>query len=360
MEKKIVFVHSLNNYTGSPNVLSVIIKGFLKRGYRAELITSRGEGFLSALAGVEYRYTCYQWDKSPAVTSMLLVLSQIALFLRIAFGSDKHLYYVNTIVPFGAILACRLTGKRFVIHVHENMRQHKPLYGFLRNIYRWCNKKSIFVSHYLEETAVGCRHGKVVYNSLSDEFYRTARNYLLHTTVVRTTILMVASLRGFKGVYEFVELSRRMPQYDFELVVSASAEEVEAFKAENHAPHNLTVYPLQTNLHSFYRRAKLLLQLSHPESCVETFGLTILEAMVYGIPAIVPNAGGPMELIDDHCNGYWVNPHQLSKIEAMITNLMENNLLYEEFSESAKVKSRLFTESGMLDAIERYSFSNLR
>jgi acetyltransferase-like isoleucine patch superfamily enzyme len=33
MKNKIVFIHSLNNFTGSPNVLSIIIKGFVSKGY---------------------------------------------------------------------------------------------------------------------------------------------------------------------------------------------------------------------------------------------------------------------------------------------------------------------------------------
>ena len=37
---KIIFIHSLNNYTGSPNILSTIVKGFLYKGYETELSTT--------------------------------------------------------------------------------------------------------------------------------------------------------------------------------------------------------------------------------------------------------------------------------------------------------------------------------
>jgi glycosyltransferase involved in cell wall biosynthesis len=265
------------------------------------------------------------------------------------------LYYINTIVPFGAALACWSTKKNSVYHVHENMQQQKPVYFIFRHVYRLCNRQSIFVSNYLRGTALNCRGGIVAYNSLSADFVTEAENYLLKTiTAKKTTILMVASLRRFKGVYEFVELAKRMSSYPFELVVNATEKEVNNFINEIGSIENLRIYFSQKDLHPFYQRAKLLLQLSHPESWVETFGLTILEAMVYGIPAIVPNAGGPVELIENGANGYTLNPHDLDLISSKIAALMENPELYKTLSDAALCKSKMFSASKMIETIEHY------
>lgn len=353
-ESKIVFIHSLNNYTGSPNVLSVVIGGLLKKGYSAELITSRGDGFLSHIEPLKYRYTCYRWHDNKGVTLLLLLLSQLGLFLRIIAMPRRNMYYINTIIPFGAILACKLTRKQFVIHVHENMMQRKPIYPVYRTVYRICNNKSIFVSDYLKSTALNCCDAVVVHNSLPEEFTATAKAYLQNKTVDGSSILMVSSLRKFKGVYEFVELAKRMPRYQFELVLSAGNAEVEQFRSEIGLLNNLAIYSKQTNLHPFYQRAKLLLQLSHPESCVETFGLTILEAMVYGVVPIAPNAGGPTELVEDGVNGYTINPHDIDLIVSKIDKLMFDKELYEQFCESAHRKSAQFSTTQMIDSIENY------
>ena len=351
-----VFIHSLNNYTGSPNILSVIIKGFVARGYDVELITSRSEGFLSNIEGVKYHYTCYRWTNSAIVTLFWLFFSQVELFFKVLFSLKQHkLYYINSIVPFGAAFACWLTRKNYVCHVHENMQQQKPIYIIFRWVYRLCNRKSIFVSTYLKGTALNCRDGVVVYNSLSPDFQIKANEFRLESTSPKKkTILMVASLRKFKGVYEFVELAKRMPQYPFELVVSATKEEVDRFITEIGRVRNLTVYPSQNNLHPFYQQAKLLLQLSHPEAWVETFGLTILEALVYGVPAIVPNVGGPTELVEDRKNGYWVNPHNLPDIHSKIEQLMQDEKNYRIFSGNALEKSKRFSEEVMVNEIENY------
>lgn len=356
--QKIVFIHSLNNYTGSPNALSVLIKSIVKKGVQVELITSRGEGFLSAIEGIKYRYTYYRWSDNKLKVLLLLLLSQLQLFGFLLFAPKRDtIYYINTIVPFGAAFACRLTGKEFIYHVHENMRQQKVIYHFFRAAYRICNRKSIFVSNYLKGTAINCKDGTVIYNALNHTFEELAERYLQRPVNEKSTILMVASLRRFKGVYEFAELAKRMPQYPFELVVNATNEEVAIFRNEIGSIKNLTIYPSQKNLHPFYQRAKLLLQLSHPESCVETFGLTILEAMVYGIPSIAPNVGGPIELVDNGINGYTVNPHEITSITNKITLLMEDEKLYQQFSEAALRKSTHFCEETMTQTIENYIIS---
>ncbi|MDR0865640.1 MAG: glycosyltransferase [Candidatus Symbiothrix sp.] len=353
---KTVFIHSLNNFTGSSNVLSVIIKEFIVKSYDLELITSKGGGFLSDLKDVKSHYTCYRWSENKFLTLCLFLISQLEVFFRVLFSSKRNtLYYINTIVPFGAALACWLTKKHYVYHVHENMQMRKPIYRIFRYVYKLCNKKSIFVSNYLQGTALNCNDGIVIYNSLNTDFVTEVENYQLKPIQEnRTTILMVASLRRFKGVYEFVELAKRMPKYQFELVVNATEKEVDNFISEIGNIENLNIYSTQTNLHPFYQQAKLLLQLSHPELWIETFGLTILEAMVYGIPAIVPNVGGPVELVEDGINGYTINPHDLDLIASKITELIQDENLYEHFSEAALRKSKMFSESKMIDSIEQY------
>ena len=350
----IVFIHSLNNYTGSPNVLAMVVRHYLQRGSRVQLHTSRGEGFLSDIPGVEYRYTCYRWCRSGAFTALLLLCSQLQLFFRLLCSSRKSLYYINSIIPFGAILACKLSRKRYVIHVHEDMQQSKALYKLLRRIYARCNRKTIFVSHYLAERAVSCRDGVVIYNALPDAYFRTAQASLAQRTLLPDTILMVSSLRKFKGIYEFVALAKRLPHYPFVLVLSASEAEVSAFAHEVGEVPNLTLHAMQRNLHPFYGQAKLLLQLSHPDEWVETFGLTILEAMAYGVPAIVPNVGGPTELVANGVNGYTVNPYDLQTLENKISEIMQRNELYMHLSVNAKQLSEAYTELNMFTQIENY------
>jgi len=42
----------------------------------------------------------------------------------------------------------------------------------------------------------------------------------------------------------------------------------------------------------------------------EAFGLTVLEAMVSGLPTFATQFGGPLEIIQNGENGFWINPTQ--------------------------------------------------
>jgi glycosyltransferase involved in cell wall biosynthesis len=356
MNKRIIFIHSLNNYTGSPNILSLIIRGFVNKGYKTDLITNRSVGFLSNIENIRYRYTSYKWHQNKVLTLSLLVWSEIEMFFIILlhYRKENAIFYINTIIPFGAAWACKLLNKKRVYHVHENMFLSKPLYWFYRFTYKSCNQKSVFVSKYLQEITGIDKNSVVIYNSLSPEFIEKVKSQNLNERQNLNNILMIGSLRNFKGVYEFVAISKHLPQYNFIIVVSASETEVENFKKKSNPPVNLFLYPLQTNLHPFYDQAKILLNLTHPDKWIETFGLTILEAMVYGIPAIVPNAGGPTELVENGVNGFTIDPLNISLLKDKIKILMEDENLYSHFSSAAIEKSKQFDFEDMITKLENF------
>lgn len=350
---KLVFIHLLNNYSGSPNVLSLIIKEVVQKKYQVELLTNKSEGFLSSLCGVTYRFIPYRWvANNSLLTFIYFVVTQLRLFLLLLFLKRRgNIYYINTILPIGAILACYLTKKTFCIHVHENMKQQKILYILARFVYKYCNKKSVFVSEYVRSQALNVRDSIVVYNALGKEFLEQIRYVPFQE---RTTILMLCSLRVYKGIYEFITLAYSLPNYKFELVVSDSEDNVETFIEENMIPNNLVIFPAQTSVHPFYQRAKLVLNLSKPEYCIETFGLTLLEAMAYGIPVIGPMVGGPTEIIDNGKNGFLVDADNIEGLKEKINLLMSDNDLYMKMSEEALQKSKFFSLENMVNAIEDY------
>lgn len=355
LQTKIVLITFLNDFSGSPNILSVIANGLVRKGYQVEIITNHGIGFLTNIKGAKYKYVTYMRSNNNYLTLLFFIIAQIQLFIRIIFyKNDNTIFYINTITPIGAAWACKLTAKKRIYHVHENMQQDKPLYWLFRTTYKCCNTKTIFVSHYLEKLAVGTRSGKVIYNSLENEFTEIAQKYLNLKQKKGKYILIVASLRRFKGVYEFVELARKLPNYNFEMVLNATEQEVKDFRIETSAPDNVTLHSVQQNLHPFYQQAKILLNLSHPNLWVETFGLTILEAMVYGIPAIGPPIGGPTEIIEDGINGYIIDPKDLNELTKKITILMTDDEKYNTFSYNAYNKSKIFNYYEMINNVENY------
>ncbi|BAZ39742.1 sucrose synthase [Calothrix sp. NIES-4101] len=68
----------------------------------------------------------------------------------------------------------------------------------------------------------------------------------------------------------------------------------------------------------------------------EAFGLTILEAMISGIPTFATQFGGPLEIIQDGFNGFLINPTNLeataNKILEFLSKCQQNPHYWQEIS----------------------------
>jgi sucrose synthase len=71
----------------------------------------------------------------------------------------------------------------------------------------------------------------------------------------------------------------------------------------------------------------------------EAFGLTILEAMVSGLPTFATRFGGPLEIIQNTINGFYINPTQLEEMAQILLNFMtqcdQNPNYWHEISQSS-------------------------
>ncbi|MGM3305481.1 sucrose synthase [Anabaena sp. WFMT] len=71
----------------------------------------------------------------------------------------------------------------------------------------------------------------------------------------------------------------------------------------------------------------------------EAFGLTILEAMISGLPTFATQFGGPQEIIQDQVNGFYINPTNLeetaAKILEFVTKCDHNPNYWSEISQHA-------------------------
>ncbi|BAB76684.1 sucrose synthase [Anabaena sp. FACHB-709] len=71
----------------------------------------------------------------------------------------------------------------------------------------------------------------------------------------------------------------------------------------------------------------------------EAFGLTILESMISGLPTFATQFGGPLEIIQDKINGFYINPTHLeetaTKILDFVTKCEQNPNYWNIISEKA-------------------------
>ena len=347
----IVFAHLLNDASGSPRVLHSAVKALTVAGMQGRLfIGSDGDGPLSS-CGIPITRYWYCRTRHRLLTLFTYLFSQIALLSKLLADrriDARAVVYVNTLLPFGAALYGWLTRRRVIYHVHEVSLTPAPLRWLLVGVARMTSSCNIYVSdaHSRALPIKGVRSVRL-YNALDDAFVTKAlATGYSHRRNGCFKILMVASLRDYKGAPEFFALAARfsaIADIRFDLVVNDEQEEIRRYLSGKSVPHNVVVHARVMDTSCFYADASLLLNLSRVDAWVETFGLTILEAMAYGVPVIVPPAGGPAELVREGRHGYLVDSRNAEKLYDTVRTLYDSPALCEALSRACRMRSSDFS-----------------
>lgn len=346
---KVIFVHLLNDYSGSPKILSQVISEFESQNQGNVLLTNRTAGFLTKLA-VSKEYFFYKNTHNRYLTLIYYLFSQLSIFLRILkYYNQDVVIYVNTMVPFGAGLAGWLLRKKVFYHIHESYITPLTLKAFLRWVIRKSATKVVFVSQSLKNSESFRNIEQfVIYNSLPRELISMGENNEFRCRKSRLfNVLMVCSLKSYKGIYELLQIAEKLvgnPDISFKVVLNSSQKDIDKFFSNVHIPKNVTFLPKQDVIHRFYQQADLVLNLSRVDECVETFGLTILEGITFGLPVIVPPVGGPSEIVTDGIEGYCIDSYKIKEISEKIELLYNKPEIYENLSKNARIRARDFSD----------------
>lgn len=81
---KIVCFHVLNDYSGSPKVLEMVLSGLLSKGYSINLVTSKGNGALNNLQG----------KKNMIFTSTIIVFPKICCGMLYSFCMCNAIFFL--------------------------------------------------------------------------------------------------------------------------------------------------------------------------------------------------------------------------------------------------------------------------
>ena len=343
---RIIAAHLLNDFSGSPKVLKQLLNGWIYNGYEPHLFTSlHKKGFLSDIDGVSHHHAWYRFRSNPWLRLLFFGLSQGLLFFRLLFFLKRNdLVYINTVLPFGAALAGKIRGCRVIYHIHESTINPAILKWFLLKVVQWTARDVVYVSQYVANShKLKTPRTHLLYNAIESSFLKKASKHL--KTQKPGKLLMVCSLRAYKGLFEYVELARNNTDYGFTLVINATQEEIDIFFEGTNLPENLCVFDAQTDLHPFYREADLVLNLSRPDGWIETFGLTIIEGMAYGLPAIVPPLGGITEVISEGETGYMADSRNQEVLQKAFNDVFKDDNHYFWLSNNARKRLALFTEN---------------
>lgn len=342
---KILFFQPQNDYTGSTRVLANVIE----TEYADKLVTiitlNKKSGFLSSLSNVCFIPLCYPTYKGKRLRFIsALILQFHAWILTFVHGLRYDTFYINTILPYYAAVVGRIYRKKIIYHIHEKFLDRSLLTRGVECIFNHTPAKRIFVSKYLmEQYPANWNCESVIhYNKLPLSFLSKVKVKPIERRE-RKVVIMICSLSKVKGIFNYIEVAKKLPQFRFSLIISSDMTKINSFLSGTEIPANVELIPTQADIHPYLASSDLLMNMSIPFLCVETFGLTILEGMAYGLPAIVPNVGGPTEIVTDGYNGYCVEVTDVDVVARAVKSVMEE-ATYKRMVENALVRYKEICE----------------
>jgi len=344
----IIFCHLLNDRSGSPTVLRSTIKALDASEQRLLFVGSQGCGVLDE-ADVQIRRYWYRRSRHRIITLFTYLASQVALYRQLAGARDippNATVFVNTLLPFAAMLWGRRTGRRVVVHVHEISITPRLLRRFLTQCAGRSADLLLYVSNdHRARLPIEGPRAQVVPNPVDPALAARASACVIRQ-VGNFRVLMLASLKGYKGVEEFMALAaalRDRANIAFDLVLNAGPAEVSAFAARHIGTDNVVIHPRTEDPAYFYANADLVLNLSRVDQWIETFGLTIVEAMTFGVPVIVPPVGGPSEIVTHGVDGYCIDSRDIGALQAAILALADDPGTHTAMGKAARARAQDFT-----------------
>jgi L-malate glycosyltransferase len=323
--------------------------------YNLYLLTNSGIGFLSGSSAkrivVPYAYFQRKILTLIAYTlySIYVFFALTVLLLILKSRGQNITVVVNTILPWSAALAGKIFSCRVVFSSHETYLKPKPLKRFLRFIVEYTASDVIFVSRYLSLTEKYVKPKQhVVYNCIGKKDKPSGAN--LKERFLKGNILFVGSLKKYKGVNTLVRLAALLGNYSFHMVLNADKCEYNFYFSNETPPSNLEVYFRPKNLPEIYNSAALCLNLTNPKQCVESFGMTILEAMSHSCPVIAPPFGGPIELLEGG-GGLLVDPTDVKLLAREIEKLFSHYDTWIDLAGCAYKRSLIFDRDGYQKSI---------
>lgn len=198
-----------------------------------------------------------------------------------------------------------------------NYNRKKKVYGDMQNLV--LAPVSQWLGDLVKESFLGKHEIQVVYNGIDVDVFKPSVSNFKKKLGVEGKYLLLGVAQGFderKGLKDFFKLSEMLPD-DYQVVLLGAMEDEIAI-----APTSVIALPKTESLQELveaYSAADVLLSLSYEE----TFGLTPVEAMSCGTPAIVYNNTAQPEHITPE-TGFVVENGDLDTLVTRIKTLCEN------------------------------------
>lgn len=203
---------------------------------------------------------------------------------------------------------------------------------------------------------------KVIYNGIAPEFFRKASERVSERASEYSSkygkpynITYIGRLEHIKGVNLLIgAFAAVCLEHDVRLSIVGDGTErdkLEALVRSLNIEDKVTFYGQQVDIHPYLSDASIFV---YPSTCEEVFGISIIEAMAYGLPCIANNVGGIPEIIKDEENGFLTKEPTEEQIALLIKKVigMYERGEIESLSRNARDTAQRFSVVNTCRSIE--------
>jgi glycosyltransferase involved in cell wall biosynthesis len=147
--------------------------------------------------------------------------------------------------------------------------------------------------------------------------------------------IFVGRLSEEKGILQLLDVWRDLAHIPLLIVGSGPLEQNARQFAQASRLGNIT-FAGQLPHDETLQRIRSARFLVAPSRCYETFGISVLEAMACGVPAIVPRTGALHELVSDRRTGFHVDVDNREQFSAAIRRAWSHPLATREMGRAAR------------------------
>ncbi|WP_461246933.1 glycosyltransferase family 4 protein [Treponema sp. R6D11] len=162
-------------------------------------------------------------------------------------------------------------------------------------------------------------------------------------------ISIIARLVSLKGHKYFIDVAKMFPP-SVQFVIAGVGPIEQELKEYAEGASNIKFIGFLNDTGIFHSVSAIQTNFSS----TETSNLALIEGMSYGVPAVVSDAGGNPELVQDGENGFICHRENIHAFYNNIKELLQNSELYDKISANAKeVFEKRFTAKEFAKNIER-------
>lgn len=352
------FFHLLNDLSGSPRILCKKILKYQDKGEDCFIVSNNTPGVIDLNNFDCIKLNYRKVEDSFIAWAWLYFSWQVRASFFILKNCSKNDYiHCNTHLTAPILFAAKIKKCKTVVHILETSIKPWWFKKILKTFIHLFSDKIIHVSNYYKSKEN--YHNKpqlISFPCIDDRLSLIGKsnfnNKLNHFEQNVSTITLICSLVWYKGFNEFIELAESMPKYKFNLVLNGSKKDFYHDYKKSTLPDNLEIFFQLSDISEILNKTSVLVSMTNRKGWIEGWGMTLIEAMSFGIPVIAPNIGGQLEFIEDGKNGFLVDESNIEEYKEKI-NLLSDPKIWKIFSKNAFIKASEFSTENYINIINK-------